>query len=97
MAAELTPFRSAPRGSKLGLALSPVNVSALKLMLIGYPNKKVAEMLIEGFSTGFSLQCDNPPAITSTPKNLKSIELNPQAAAQKISKEVNLGRFSGPW
>ncbi len=86
-----------PRRNNLELAPSPVNGSALEQLLIGYPNPKVADMLIEGFSNGFSLKCDNPPVMTFTPKNLKSIQLNPLAAAEKIKKEVNLGRFSGPW
>ena len=81
----------------LNMSPSPIVVPVLSQMLVGYPNVEAAKMLVEGFTTGFRLHCDKPPQMNCTPKNLKSIQLNPQAAAKKISKELALGRFSGPW
>ena len=81
----------------LGMGLTPVKASELKRLAIGYPKREVADMLIEGFSKGFSLRCTAPPQPHREPKNLKSLQLNPEAAAAKIAKEVGLGRFGGPW
>ncbi len=81
----------------LGLGITPIKVSELKRVSIGYPKRESADMLITGFSTGFSLRCTAPPQPYIEPKNLKSIRLNPEVAAAKIEKEVRLGRFGGPW
>ncbi len=81
----------------LGLAPTPINVPVLEQMLIGYPKTEIACMLYNGFAKGFTLNCEFPPASRQTPRNLKSIMLNPEAAQRKIDKEVRAGNFGGPW
>ena len=75
---------------------SPINIHILNSLLIDYPNKSSAKFLSEGFSSGFRLEYNGIREARDSP-NLKSIKLNPSAAAAKMSKEISLGRIAGPF
>ena len=75
---------------------SPINIHILNSLLIDYPNKSSAKLLSEGFSSGFRLEYNGIREARDSP-NLKSIKLNPSAAAAKMSKEISLGRIAGPF
>ena len=75
---------------------TPVRLCSILPLLEVYPNKKAAATLRSGFSFGFKLGYSGE-RIHRDCGNLKSILLNPQAAREKINKEVKLGRIAGPF
>jgi hypothetical protein len=52
--------------------------------------------LIHGFTEGFSINNHILPSLVS-PHNLKSTVLYPKMVEEKIDKELELGRVSGPY
>lgn len=77
------------------LAVSPVNIEALRGSLQDYDQEKAA-FLLHGFSYGFSLHYSGP-RISRESKNLKSALDNPAIVQEKINKEVLAGRVAGPF
>ena len=59
------------------LGITPINVYALNRYLVHYPNKIVANKLIQGFSQGFKLHYHGPRLPTQC-NNLKSADDHPQ-------------------
>ncbi|XP_045196576.2 uncharacterized protein LOC123551595 isoform X1 [Mercenaria mercenaria] len=78
------------------LANTPINLAVLKVYLSLYPNKQLADELLEGFTNGFRLQYQGPRVPTSC-QNLISVRKNPALAYEKVRKEVQLGRIAGPF
>ena len=73
---------------------TPINNEILAELLIGYsPDEE--NFLKNGFSNGFSLQCDKPYEDV-TAKNHQSVHEMPQTALDLINKEIELNRISGP-
>ncbi|XP_075203963.1 uncharacterized protein LOC142310334 isoform X1 [Anomaloglossus baeobatrachus] len=75
---------------------TPVKVEEMGPWLDQYPNKSAAACLRVGFTYGFFI----PFVFSSCPmfsRNLKSAVQYPQVVADKIAKEVALGRLMGPF
>ncbi len=75
---------------------SPINLQAMLPFLDNYPNKSAAKILKEGFTNGFRLGYTGNRDCRDSP-NLKSIAQKPEAAIEKIHKEVSLGSIAGPF
>lgn len=54
------------------------------------------ELLLKGFTEGFSLQYKGPREFTQS-KNLKSASDHPEIIKEKIEEEVKAGRVAGPF
>ena len=54
------------------------------------------EYLKRGFTEGFKLEFQGERS-KRTPKNLKSVFVNPEIARAKIKEELDAGRFVGPF
>lgn len=74
---------------------TPINVQQLKLYIKGYSTHHY-QYLIDGFSYGFSLKCENVFP-TPEPKNLKSALIQPHIVSAKLMKELTAGRLLGPF
>lgn len=74
---------------------SPIRVDRFKHYLRAYP-KQLREILLNGFTVGFSLGATSEISILST-KNHKSALRNPEITQAKITKELNKGRYKGPF
>lgn len=61
-----------------------------------YPNKVVANRLIQGFSQGFKIHYHGPRLPTQC-NNLKSADDHPNELKEKIYKEIQMGRIQGPF
>ena len=73
---------------------TPINNEILAELLNGYsPDED--KFLKNGFSNGFSLQCDKPYE-NATAKNNQSVHEMPQTALDLINEEIELNRISGP-
>ena len=72
---------------------TPVKVKVLSKYLEGYSK---ADYLIDGFTNGFLLDFEGPD-LPLTSNNSSSANSNPAAVEEKISKELSLGRISGPF
>ena len=75
---------------------TPIVIDSLRPLLANYPNKKAANIIEEGFSNGFKLGYRGERRSREGP-NLKSVDLKPSAAGDKLMKEVNLNRMAGPF
>lgn len=64
--------------------------------LMLYPDKEKAQLLIEGFSTGFKLPIFTGPGCQVS-KNLKSVSLNSEIVREKLIKEISANRIAGPF
>lgn len=73
-----------------GLARTPVWLGALAMLLHGYPNRRAASYLFEGFSAGFRIPFTDCI-------NLKSARELPCVVAKKLAKEHEAGRVAGPF
>lgn len=78
--------------------VTPVKVSRYKylLNLTGYPPDET-EFLIDGFTNGFSLSYQGNPNRSTTAANLKLRVGSEQILWDKLMKEVDLNRVSGPY
>ena len=81
-----------PTGNSLP---TPVKVATLARLLseISFPN---ADFVVSGFRFGFKLGFEGPQIPLSANNNL-SVNRNIDAAAEKVSSEVSLGRIAGPF
>ncbi|XP_053398262.1 uncharacterized protein LOC128556673 [Mercenaria mercenaria] len=86
---------SNPQIDLMALGKTLVKVEALGEFIKRYPNKADAKLLVDGFKFGFKLQYSGPRDFSDA-KNLKSAYSNKLALQEKLDKEVNLGRISGP-
>lgn len=75
---------------------SPINVENLCYFLEMYPNRQEALLLKDGFLNGFRLGFKGTGVETEA-RNLKFARMNPEILKDKIDKEVQLGRFAGPF
>ena len=73
--------------------VTPIKVKVFQKLLKGYHD---AQYLISGFRDGFRLGY-NGPREASVASNLKSCRDLPEVVADKIQKEVSLGRIKGPF
>ena len=80
----------------LNLGKSSINVESLIFYLDSYPNRSDAELLKNGFLYGFHLGFVGERT-SADARNLKSARLNSKILKEKINKEVELGRFAGPF
>ena len=78
--------------------VAPVNVDVLHNLLVqaGYPSNDT-EFLVNGFSRGFDLGYQGPTSRQDTSKNLPIRAGSQVQLWNKIIKEVNLGRYAGPF
>lgn len=77
--------------------VTPVIPSELHALLQGYDVEKV-NYLVDGFLHGFHLHCQiQPDDFKTSCKNLTSCFDYPEAVNEKIRKELNSGRLSGPF
>ena len=83
------------RDSIYSKARSPINISNLEKELKGY-NPQEADILLQGFSSGFSLHYKGP-RLAYESKNLKSVLQFPDIVQKKIDKELSEGRIAGPF
>ena len=74
---------------------TPIKTDRLIHYLQGY-DPSLTSYLSEGFTSGFNLR-NVQFYPQQPPKNLKSSYLLPQVVDKKLSKELQLGRISGPY
>lgn len=70
---------------------TPIKVNNLHNLVKNYPDRKVAQLLAQGFEGGFLLNYHGP-RIKVEFKNMKSAIQHSSVLAEKIEKEVDLGR-----
>lgn len=78
------------------LGYSPLNTIMIENCLEDYPDFKTKQELIEGLKFGFKLEYTGPRIPTSC-SNSNSVLQNGKAVREKLSKEISLGRISGPF
>jgi len=78
------------------LGQSPIDLNELHRLLWSYPDKLNADILYDGFSTGFKINYTGP-RVAYDSKNLKSVFQNPDLVSKKIQSEIDLGRIAGPF
>ena len=78
------------------LGKSPIKIDRLAQYLHIYPNKGIAELLLEGFTEGFRLN-HTGPRVPVFSKNMKSAEENLEFLNAKLKEEVQHGRMIGPF
>lgn len=78
------------------LGRTPINISKLSEFLNLYPNRKHAQILLDGFSNGFRVNYEGPRVSTEC-NNLISAKDHEFQLGEKIIKEVNAGRIAGPF
>ncbi|XP_062572703.1 uncharacterized protein LOC134234654 [Saccostrea cucullata] len=61
-----------------------------------FPNQTVANELKNGFELGIYLYYEGP-RVSTTCKNLVSVNDHPKEVKEKIDKEISLGRIAGPF
>ena len=78
--------------------VTPVDVQALESLLVEtkYDSKK-AKYLVEGFTKGFSIKFEGPCIGRRTAPNLKLRVGSKLELWNKVMKEVQLGRYAGPF
>ncbi|XP_075051726.1 uncharacterized protein LOC142138738 isoform X2 [Mixophyes fleayi] len=96
------PNHSAGRGragqtaASQNKAPTPINVTALDRCLRLLTDKEADAFLRNDFRYGFSIQVQGALRLP-IPRNLKSAYIFPKAIADKITKEISLGRMIGPF
>ena len=61
-----------------------------------YPDQKAASIIFEGFVQGFRIGYSGDwSAMVS--RNLLSVRRHPEAAREKLWKEIQMGRIAGPF
>ncbi|VDI32881.1 Hypothetical predicted protein [Mytilus galloprovincialis] len=78
------------------IANTPIKFDVLCKFLENYSNKTVASELYLGFLEGFRLNYTGP-RMTTDCRNLVSVFGNEVEVANKLLKEMNLGRIAGPF
>ncbi|XP_069595134.1 uncharacterized protein [Ranitomeya imitator] len=95
--AHVRPKKLSPGKPPLQARLTtPVSVERMGPWLDKYPNKSAAGQLRSGFSYGFFIPFNWSPEPQSAP-NLQSARELPNVLAEKLGKEIRLGRFRGPF
>ena len=85
------PFNPLPNS-----IITPINVNNLASALINYPDRNLANYLINGFTHGFDIGYSG--SITCTePRNLLSASQNPAVVCSALIKELERGHTSGPF
>lgn len=82
-----------PQANKL--VVTPVKVNVLGQFLEGYDDH-LKTFLYEGFKQGFKIQYQGPRQQRFC-KNLLSVQQHENIVAEKLQKEVSLGRIAGPF
>ena len=75
---------------------TPIKLDVLRDMLMQYPNTVDADVLLKGFTSGFSLGFSGP-RIGRLADCLKSAKDLPLVVLDKIAKEQSLSRIAGPF
>ena len=78
------------------LGYSPLSTIMIENCLEDYPDFKTKQELIGGLKFDFKLEYTGPRIPTSC-SNSKSVLQNGKAVGGKLSKEITLGRISGPF
>ena len=68
----------------------------LEQMLVGHPNHKLVQKIVDGFHFGYSLKY-NSPRLNRQPRNLPIVFTHSKDLWQSVMKEVNLGRMLSPF
>lgn len=85
--------QQSPQTNKL--VVTPVKVNVLGQFLEGYDDH-LKTFLYEGFKQGFKIQYQGPRQQRFC-KNLLSVQQHENIVAEKLQKEVSLGRIAGPF
>lgn len=85
--------QQSPQANKL--VVTPVKVNILGQFLEGYDDH-LKTFLYEGFKQGFKIQYQGPRQQRFC-KNLLSVQQHENIVAEKLQKEVSLGRIAGPF
>lgn len=85
--------QQSPQANKL--VVTPVKVNVLGQFLEGYDDH-LKTFLYEGFKQGFKIQYQGPRQQRFC-KNLLSVQQHENIVAEKLQKEVSLGRIAGPF
>ncbi len=78
------------------LGSSPINVLAVKMSLVDYPDQEKAIKLINGLENGFKLNYSGP----RVPSDIETYQIRgdlANVARDKIKKEIELNRIAGPF
>lgn len=75
---------------------TPIKGNNLHKLVRSYPDRKVAYLLAQGFEGGFLLNYHGP-RIKVEFRNMKSAIQHSNELAEKIKKEIDLGRVLGPF
>lgn len=75
---------------------TPIKVNNLHKLVRSYPDRKVAQLLAQGGEGGFLLNYHGP-RIKVEFRNMKSAIQHSNELAEKIKKEIDLGRVLGPF
>ena len=75
---------------------TPININNLAEALTNYPNRNLANYLINGFIYGFDIGYSGN-IVSSLPQNLLSARNNPAAVTSAINKELSRKHTSGPF
>ena len=78
------------------LGSTPIELSGFGKDLEEYPDREIAEELINGFKSGFNIKFEGSHQPVSS-KNLPSANKAPDIIQQKIAKELAAGRKAGPF
>ena len=76
--------------------ITPINVTALQVMLEEYPDKCKAKFLVDGFKNGFKIGFTGKHESFCC-GNLKSADEKLPKLRELILKEIKLGRIKGPF
>lgn len=88
-----------PEGSpapRWEVAHTPVQVGVLAHLLQGYPDRRAASYLVEGFRVGFRIPYVGSHVLTDC-ANLKSAHDLPEVVFKKLAKECEAGRVLAPF
>ncbi len=72
---------------------TPINLSVLCSWLSHNPNREAADLLLNGFTRGFTLEF-NGPRVSRDSDCLSSAAQQPQVVEEKLHKEITLGRIA---
>ena len=92
----LTTHKTAQVKNQLQTITTPVRHNKLEYYLHGYDDT-LKSYLVSGFKFGFHINSFNRTNMVSCKANLKSASSLPKIIDDKIGKEVDLGRISGPF
>ena len=73
-----------------------LHIVTLTKELRHYPDKTLAQYIIDGFTNGFSIGYQGPP-LANTPPNLKSASKLPHVITDYLAKECQAGHTAGPF